>query len=66
MGRAADLLRARFGSRPTSDVVAYLEDTETGQIGLTPNETMRSRAEETVAAIAGYLATLPPGPMKIR
>jgi hypothetical protein len=51
---------------PASDVVAYLEDTETGHIGLTPNETMRSRAEATVAAIGEYLSTLPPGPLKVR
>jgi hypothetical protein len=57
--------RLRRGE-PASDVVAYLEDTETGDIGLTPNETMRSRAEATVAAIGEYLATLPPGPLKDR
>lgn len=51
---------------PESEVVAYLEDTETGHIGLTPNETMRSRAEATVAAIGEYLAAFPPGPLKVR
>jgi hypothetical protein len=57
--------RLRKGER-TSDVVAYLEGTETGHIGLTQNATMRSRAEATVAAIQEYLATLPPGPLKVR
>jgi hypothetical protein len=51
---------------PASEVVAYLEDIETGHIELTPNETMRSRAEATVAAIGEYLSTLPPGPLKVR
>ncbi len=51
---------------PKSEVVAYMEDTETGTIGLTPNETLRSRAEATVVAIGEYLETFPPGPLKVR
>jgi hypothetical protein len=49
-----------------ADVAAYLEETEVGHIGLSPNATMRSRAEATVAAISDYLATLPAGPLKVR
>lgn len=59
---AGKLLRGE----PASEVVGYLEDTETGHIGITPNRTTRSRAEETVAAIREYLAPLPPGPLKVR
>ena len=51
---------------PTAEVVAYLEETETGHIGLSRNATTRSRAEATVAAIASYLTTLPDGPLKVR
>lgn len=47
----------RRGDAP-STVVAYLIDTETGHIGLTPNETTASRAEATVAALSDYLASL--------
>jgi hypothetical protein len=46
---------------PSSEVVAYLEDTEVRHMGLTPKETTRSRAEATVAAIADYLASLRSG-----
>jgi len=53
---AASMLR---GGEPASEVVAYMMQTETGHIGLTPNETTRSRAEATVSAISEYLATLP-------
>lgn len=55
---AAGMLR---NGKPTASVVAYLEDTETGHIGLTRSATTRSRAEATVAAISDYLATLGPG-----
>lgn len=61
--QVAGMLRRR---EPTSNVVAYLEETETGHIGLTRNDTTRSRAEATVAAINEYLATFPPGPLKVR
>lgn len=44
-----------------SEVIAYLVETETGHIGLSLNETTRSRAETTVDAITAYLATLPRG-----
>jgi hypothetical protein len=57
--------RLRRGER-TAEVVAYLEKTETGHIGLNPNATTHSRAEATVAAIANYLSTLPEGPLKVR
>lgn len=50
---------------PVSKVVAYLEETETGHIGMTLNKTTRSRAEATVAAISDYLGTLPPEPLKV-
>ena len=50
---------------PVSEVVAYLEDTETGHIGLTEKETTRSRAEATVAAIREYLSTLQQGPLNV-
>jgi hypothetical protein len=53
-------------SEPTAEVVAYLQQTETGHIGLSPNATTRSRAEATVSAIANYLSTLPEGPLKVR
>jgi hypothetical protein len=49
-----------------SEVIAYLVETETGHIGLSLNETTRSRAEATVTAINAYLETLPPGPLKVR
>jgi len=55
--------RLRRGE-PTSEVIAYLVETETGHIGLTLNETTGSRAEATVAAIKDYLETLPLGAVK--
>jgi len=51
---------------PTAEVVSYLEETETGHIGLSPNAATHSRAEATVAAIANYLSTLPKGPLSVR
>jgi hypothetical protein len=57
--------RLRRGA-PTAEVVAYLEETETGHIGLSRNETTHSRAEAAVTAIASYLASLPEGPLKVR
>jgi hypothetical protein len=57
--------RLRRGD-PTAEVIAYLEETETGHIGLTRSVTTRSRAEATVAAIASYLAALPTNPLKVR
>lgn len=47
-------------------VAAWLEETETDHIGLTRNATTGPRAAATVAAIKAYLATLPPGPLKMR
>lgn len=61
--QAAGMLR---GGEPSSKVVAYLEETETGHIGMTLNKTTRSRAEATVTAISDYLETLPLGPLKVR
>jgi hypothetical protein len=57
--------RLRRGE-PKSEVIAYLVEIETGHIGLSLNDTTRSRAEATVAAIDGYLQTLPAGPLKVR
>lgn len=51
---------------PTAEVVTYLEDTETGHIGLNRSTTTTTRAVATVAAIADYLAGLPDGPLKVR
>ena len=61
--QAAGMLRR---GEPSSKVVAYLEETETGHIGMTLNRTTRSRAEATVAAISDYLETLLPEPLKGR
>jgi hypothetical protein len=57
--------RLRQGE-PAAEVVAYLEETETGHIGMTRNATTHQRAEATVAAVRDYLADLPPGPLKVR
>jgi hypothetical protein len=42
-----------------SEVIAYLEDIEAGNMGLGHTASTRPRAEATVAAIIAYLATLP-------
>ena len=57
--------RLRRGD-PTAEVIAYLEDTEVGHIGLTRSPTTGVRATATVEAISDYLTTIPLGPMKIR
>lgn len=57
--------RLWHGEAPAA-VAAYLEDTETGHIGLTRNNTTTERAVATVAAIRDYLKTLPPGPLRVR
>jgi hypothetical protein len=51
---------------PAEEAVAYLQETETGHIGLDQNATTHSRADATVAAIADYLSTLPEGALKVR
>lgn len=57
--------RLRRGD-PADNVSAYLADTEVGHIGLTRNATTGPRAKATVEAIAQYLASLPPGALKVR
>lgn len=57
--------RLRRGA-PAAEVIAYLEDSEVGHMGLTPSPTTPARAKATVEAIRDYLATLPPGPPKVR
>jgi hypothetical protein len=59
---AARLLRGD----PAAEVVGYLEEAETGYIGMTRNATTRQRAEGAVVAIQAYLATLPAGQRSVR
>jgi len=59
---AAGMLR---NGEPITSVIAYLENSETGHIGLTRSATTLSRAEATVAAINEHLATLEQGPSKV-
>jgi hypothetical protein len=57
--------RLRRGE-PASDAALYLEHIENDHMFGRRNPTARDRAESTVAAIADYLTTLPPGPLKVR
>ena len=51
--------RLRCGN-PATEVIAYLEDTEVGHIGLTRSPTTGARATATVEAIRDYLTTIKP------
>jgi len=57
--------RLRRGD-PDDEIIAYLEDTEVGHIGLTRSPTTGTRATATVEAIRDYLTSIPPGPLKVR
>jgi len=47
-------------------VAAYLEEIETGQMGLQRKFDTGKRAEVTVAAVSDYLMALPRGPGNVR